>query len=92
MSANGNRSEAAVKLVVLWGLAGCCGAAAADDNELPDLEFLEYLGSWEGSDEEWLLFSEEGQAAATQEEMKRNDRMSDDAPTGEESTELENES
>ena len=36
--------------------AGFCGAAAtrADEVVFPDLELLEYLGSWQGSDEEWL--------------------------------------
>ena len=33
------------------------GALADPDAELPDAEFLEYLGSWEESDEEWMLFN-----------------------------------
>ena len=28
-------------------LLGVCGVVLAADNELPDGEFLEYLGSWE---------------------------------------------
>ncbi len=36
--------------------AGC--AVAADAEPPPDEAFLEYLGSWEESDEEWLLYEE----------------------------------
>ena len=31
--------------------------ALADEQEVPDLEFLEYLGSWDESDEDWVLFA-----------------------------------
>ena len=42
-----------------WSLLfGFAGPATAADEELPDLEFLEYLGSWEESDEDWELFRE----------------------------------
>ena len=61
------------------------------DEELPDLEFLEYLGSWDESDEEWLLF-DEAEATAAQEEVERSDRAAEDTVPGKESTELENES
>ena len=38
-------------------------AALADsDEELPDAEFLEYLGFWEDSDEEWMVFNESADA------------------------------
>lgn len=43
---------------VVLGLIAGAGAAAAADDALPDLDFLEYLGSWEESDEDWLLFDE----------------------------------
>jgi len=29
-----------------------------DEEKLPDLEFLEYLGSWQDEDEEWYLEAE----------------------------------
>jgi hypothetical protein len=32
--------------------------ADEQEDEIPDLEFLEYLGSWQESDEEWLIVSE----------------------------------
>lgn len=38
-------------------------AAFADDEALPDADFLEYLGSWEESDEEWLIFADGDQQA-----------------------------
>ena len=47
------------------GLIGCLllqvalttGAAAADD-AVPDIELLAYLGSWPGTDEEWVAVAE----------------------------------
>ena len=68
---------------VLGLLLGCSLVLAADE-ELPDIEFLEYLGSWEESDEEWMLFDE----SVTAEVEERNDP----APEGEESTEKTDES
>jgi hypothetical protein len=35
--------------------------AAAEEAALPDADFLEYLGSWEGVDDEWLIFDEQAQ-------------------------------
>jgi hypothetical protein len=32
---------------------------AEDADEMPDAEFLEYLGMWEDSDDEWTLFEGE---------------------------------
>ena len=58
--------------------------SAADDEQAPDAEFLEYLGMWEESDEEWLML--ENAVADNLEER------SDPAPEGEESTEKEDES
>jgi len=31
---------------------------AKADEDAPDLDFLAYLGSWQGSDEEWLAVAE----------------------------------
>lgn len=46
------------------GLVGCllvqavlAGVAGAED-ETPDLELLAYLGSWAGTDEEWIAIAE----------------------------------
>ena len=56
----------------------------AEDEELPDLEFLEFLGLWEETDDEWLLFDEE--------EVAENHERSDPVPEGKESSETEDES
>jgi len=74
-----------VKKTVLLGslLMGCSLVLAADD-EIPDAEFLEYLGLWEESDEDWLIFDEPITADV--------EERSDPVPEGEESTETEDES
>lgn len=56
---------------------------AAADEEIPDAEFLEYLGFWEDSDEEWLIFT----TPADEKDTKRTDP----APQGEESMEKDDE-
>ncbi len=61
---------------------GCSLVLAADD-EIPDVEFLEYLGMWQASDEDWLLFDEPVAADA--------DRRSDPVPQGKESLETDDE-
>ena len=53
-----------------------CGLTLAEDEEVPDAEFLEYLGFWEESDEDWLLFDEPITADA--------EKRSDPVPEGEE--------
>ena len=57
----------------------------AADEEMPDPDFLEYLGAWEESDEDWLLFEEPGAA----ELEERTDPVPEE---GEESTEKTDES
>lgn len=61
-----------------------CGLLLAEELEQPDSEFLEYLGLWEESDEDWLIFDEAVVA--------ETDERSDPAPKGEESAETEDES
>ena len=56
----------------------------AADDEIPDAEFLEYLGLWEESDEDWLIFDVPITADA--------EERSDPVPQGEESTETSDES
>ena len=74
-------AERAIMLVC--GL--CLGAAAfAGEDEAPESEFLEYLGMWEESDDEWLLHEEMTETAAEQ--------RTDPAPEGEESAETKDES
>lgn len=56
----------------------------AADDEIPEPDLIEYLGMWEGSDEEWLIFEEPVAAD--------NDERNDPAPQGEASTEKDDES
>ncbi|MDH3352207.1 MAG: hypothetical protein OEM60_00335 [Gammaproteobacteria bacterium] len=61
-----------------------CGVVLAADDEVPDVAFLEYLGLWEESDEDWLIFDEPITADA--------EKRSDPVPEGKESTEKTDES
>ena len=70
-------------VVVACGLSLCAVAPAAE-GPAPDVEFLEYLGTWEETDEDWLMYSEL--------QVLEMDTRSDPAPEGEESTEHEDES
>jgi len=79
MSARSTCSRAL--LVLAFGAAGTVFAADAEE---PDMEFVEYLGLWEESDEEWLMV--EHQLDAESEERI------DPVPEGEESREDEHES
>lgn len=45
------------RLMLFVAVAGFAGNGLAQDEE-PDLSFLEYLGSWQESDEEWLIAAE----------------------------------
>ena len=56
----------------------------AADDDLPDVEFLEYLGSWEDSDEDWLMIDKE-----TQKDGKKKDKRDVPEPEGEESAVLD---
>ena len=88
MATSADKSDYMLRVAVLWVLLGCSGIVVAEDEEMPDMEFLEYLGSWEESDEDWLLFDEStGEAVAADSEKRI-----DPAPRGKESTESEDES
>ena len=65
-----------------------CSLVVAADEELPEIEFIEYLGLWEDSDEDWVLFSDSFDA----DKRAKNEQRSDPAPEGEESTEKDDES
>jgi len=74
----------ASKPVLLGALLLFGGLVQGAGDEMPDGDFLEYLGSWEESDEDWLMFD----APVTTE----NEERADPVPDGEESTEKEDES
>jgi hypothetical protein len=86
-SADKRQSDCVLSVAVLLGLFGCSGVVIADD-EQPDLEFLEYLGSWEESDEDWLLFDGMENEPVAADAHKRSGPELE----GKESTESEDES
>ncbi len=63
---------------------GAAGTALAAEPQEPDMEFLEYLGLWEESDEEWMMMDH-------QMNVESEERI-DPVPEGEESTEDDDES
>lgn|GEM_PF-1146389 len=73
---------------VLCGVALCVSplvlAETEEQQEVPEMDFLEYLGMWEETDEDWQLLDEDSAA--------ENEQRSDPVPEGEESTEIEDES
>lgn len=73
-----------VKSVALTGsVLLFCGAIVAADDEVPNMEFLEYLGMWEESDEEWQMFDAPTDTG--------KDERSDPVPEGKESAENDDE-
>ena len=69
---------------VLCTLSLCVSVDAMADDAVPDADFLEYLGMWEESDEEWLLLEDDA--------LADNKERSEPVPEGEESTETKDES
>ena len=65
---------------------GLCSLAVLADEEPPEIEFLEYLGMWQGSDEDWVMFSESSNAD------NHDQERSEPAPEGKDSTEKSDES
>lgn len=49
--------------LVLLGALFVAAPVVAED-ALPDADFLEYLGSWDGSDEDWVALADEQDADA----------------------------
>lgn len=44
------------RISTAWLLAAAAAPAAfGQDRDVPDLEFLEYLGSWQESDADWVV-------------------------------------
>jgi len=74
-------------LVALGVLGGNSVLADDSEQEMPDSEFLEYLGSWAESDEDWLII---GAAEKLSIEQAKDERT-DPVPQGEESTEPDDE-
>lgn len=83
-----------VRQKTYWPIALACsllgyGAlVGAEEDEAPDIEFLEYLGSWEESDEDWLIVERAGDARREVEEAAQSDTV----PEHKESPERQDES
>ena len=72
-----------VRRACLGSLLMLCGVAAVAEEEMPEIEFLEYLGYWEDTDEDWTMFITPTEA------RNETDKRSDPAPEGKESTETD---
>lgn len=87
MSAKRNPPLGAWPGLMLAGLVGA-GHALADENaEQADIEFLEYLGSWENSDEDWLIFVGDREARDEADDEEKEET----APDGEKLAEVKDE-
>lgn len=71
--------------VFVCSLFALSGALVAKEDDVPDMAFLEYLGSWDESDEDWLLVTD----PQTESEELEKEGRSDPALQSEESTETE---
>ncbi len=76
-------ARAAGRSVLLFLVFGATGPALAAEHGEPEMEFLEYLGLWEESDEEWLMMEQQLNA--------ESDQRIDPVPDGEESMEDDDE-
>ena len=74
---------AQARLILLAAAAGLAASAAAQEDGVPDLSFLEYLGSWQESDEEWLLI------AAMEGELETDDEAAETKEDGAEADETD---
>ena len=75
---------------IAWLLCGLCAGTATmaeEPEEAPDAEFIEYLGIWEETDEDWMLFDETWAA-----DIKETEKRNEPAPEGEDSSEKTDES
>lgn len=85
-------AERDIALTALLLLLATGSHALADEepeavtDELPDMALLEYLGSWDGEDEDWLLFEDDLEARS-----EPDDTRSDPAGRSQESQESEHE-
>ncbi len=86
MSADAEKPATKVLLALLSGCAAAIPLHLHANEAAPDMELLEYLGSWEESDEDWVLFEADDEQAGQQE------TRSDPVAEGEESQESQHES
>ncbi len=68
-------------------LLSACSLGLAADEELPDMDFIEYLGMWEESDEVWIALDDGDEQVASE-----SDEQIEPLPAGKESMETDDES
>jgi hypothetical protein len=67
-------------VLALGGISLAAAAAAgAQEAESPDLEFLEYLGSWQADDDEWLAVAEWEKDALRPRDEDEDEKRHEDA-------------
>lgn len=74
MSGNGRAHSVLALLCLLTAGA----SVLAEEEPLPDAAFLEYLGSWQESDEDWLLFEDAVSDPAGNKDEDGSDSVSED--------------
>ena len=89
MSGKNVQALTVFRAMFLWVLIACSGLVVAEDAEAPDLEFLEYLGSWETGEEDWVLLAPD---ATPDEASNERDKESVETPDGDQLAELNDES
>jgi hypothetical protein len=66
-------------MVLVLAQAVLVSIAAGAEEESPDLDLLAYLGSWQGTDEEWLAVAEwDAKSEADGEEPEPNEEQDDE--------------
>jgi hypothetical protein len=65
------------RLMLLAAVAGFSGAVVAQDDE-PELSFLEYLGSWQEGDDEWLIVADLEEELEDKDEASEKDEETDE--------------
>lgn len=68
-------------------LLGACSLVLAADEETPEMDFIEYLGMWEESDDVWLALDDSDEQISAD-----SDERIDTVPTSTESMEADDES
>jgi len=66
-------------ILAVWSAAAAQETQEVQETEDPGLDFLEYLGSWQEEDEEWLIVAEWDNQQPEQERRKgKRERQEDE--------------
>jgi hypothetical protein len=77
------------KLMPVAVACGMAGSLPAQESEAPDLSFLEYLGSWEDGDDEWLVVAELAETGSADESDDDEAGAADDADDADDADEAD---